>query len=60
MSAVWIMLVASCPGFSDRDGCRTEILPGSFPTDQACKEISGLLKSKQVSYTCRIRWLNDE
>jgi hypothetical protein len=58
MSAVWIMVVMFCPGYSDQAGCRTEIVPGSFPTQQRCKEVGGLLKSKRVSYVCLPQWEN--
>jgi hypothetical protein len=57
MAAVWIMVVMFCPGYSDGPArCRTEIVPGSFPTEQRCKEIGGLLKHKGVSYVCLPQW----
>jgi hypothetical protein len=56
IAAVWIMVVMFCPRYSDRPGCRTEIVPGSFPTQQRCKEIGGLLKNKGASYVCLPQW----
>jgi hypothetical protein len=56
MSAVWIRLVAFCPGYSDQPGCPTEIVPGSFPTQQRCKEVGGLLKYRGVTYVCLPQW----
>ncbi len=56
MSAVWIMVVAFSPGYTDQPGCRTEIVSGSFPTEQICKELGNLLKSKRVSYVCLPQW----
>jgi hypothetical protein len=57
MSAVWIMVVMFCPGCSDGPArCRTEIVPGSFPAQQRCKEVGGLLKHKGVSYVCLPQW----
>jgi hypothetical protein len=53
--AVWIMVVMFCPGYLDGPGrCRTEIVPGSFPSQQRCKEVGGLLKHKGVTTSaCR-------
>jgi hypothetical protein len=51
------MVVMFCPGYSDGPArCRTEIVPGSFPTQQRCKEVGGLLKHKGVSYVCLAQW----
>jgi hypothetical protein len=53
------MVVMFCPGYSDGAArCRTEIVPGSFPTEQRRKEVGGLLKHKGVSYVCLPQWEN--
>jgi hypothetical protein len=59
MSAVWIMVVMFCPGYTDRPGCRTEIVPGAFSSEQVCKVRGNMLRANGFSYTCVIRWPND-
>ena len=56
MTAVWIMVVMFCPGYTDRAECRREIVPGKFPTEQVCKVRGEMLRTKGVSYVCVIRW----
>ena len=59
MNAVWIMVVLICPGYTDRDECRREIVKGTFPTERVCKATGEMLRAKGVSYVCTIRWPNN-
>ena len=52
MNSIWIMLVMFCPGYSDRDECRREIVPGVFRSEQVCKARGELFRTKGVSYVC--------
>ena len=55
MNSIWIMLVMFCPGYSDRDECRREIVPGVFRSEQVCKARGELFRTKGVSYVCAVQ-----
>jgi len=59
MTAVWMMAVMFCPGYSDRSECRREIVKGTFPSEEVCKRRGELLRTKGVSYQCYMRWPNE-